>query len=223
MTSHEESHQHSDQPGADHLRRISMELTALSEAGLWYGKDQFDIERFHRVGVLARGLMDMVSAQPLPPYDRAVAAVAGYTTPKLDVRGAVFNGEGRVLLVREVLDAGRWTLPGGWCDILESPRPATEREVLEEAGLEVTATHLAAVVDREKWPHDPPLAHQIYKLFYVCEPTGTVNLDYTSNETSEVGWFSVHDLPELSLSRVLPEQIRLVHEHWLNPGPAYSD
>ena len=223
MTSHEESQQHSDQPGADHLRRISMELTALSEAGLWYGKDQFDIERFHRVGVLARGLMDMVSAQPLPPYDRAVAAVAGYTTPKLDVRGAVFNGEGRVLLVREVLDAGRWTLPGGWCDVLDSPASAVEREVLEEAGLAVTAIHLAAVVDREKWPHHPPMDHHIHKLFFVCEPVGAVNLDYTSYETSEIGWFAVDDLPELSASRVLPEQIVLLEQHWRNPGPAHFD
>ena len=210
-------------PESDQLRRISMEMAAISETGLWYSTDQFDIERFHRLGELARELLEHVAAHPLAAYDKKVASVAGYTTPKVDVRGAVFNEKGEVLLVRETLDNGRWTLPGGWCDILESPRPATEREVLEEAGLEVTATHLAAVVDREKWPHDPPLAHQIYKLFYVCEPTGTVNLDYTSNETSEVGWFSVHDLPELSLSRVVPEQIRLVHEHWLNPGPAYSD
>lgn len=146
--------------------------------------------------------------------------MAGYTTPKVDVRSAVFNEKGRVLLVRETLDNGRWTLPGGWCDILESPRQPPNAKY-SKAGLEVTATHLAAVVDREKWPHDPPLAHQIYKLFYVCRRPIAVNLDYTSNETGEVGWFSVHDLPELSLSRVLPEQIRLVHEHWLNPGPFY--
>ncbi len=210
-------------PAPDQLRRTSIETAAISETGLWYSKDQFDIERFHHLGELARELLEHVAAHPLAAYDKKVASVAGYTTPKVDVRGAVFNEQGEVLLVREVLDNGRWTLPGGWCDILESPRPAVEREVLEEAGLEVKATHLAAVVDREKWPHYPPMAHQIYKLFYVCEPIGAVNLDYTSNETSGVGWFPVDDLPELSPSRVLPEQIRLVHEQWLNPGPAYSD
>ena len=210
-------------PASEQLHRIAMQLTAISETGLWYGKDQFDIERFANVGELARELMEHLAAHPLAEYDRQVASVAGYTTPKVDVRGAVFNEKDEVLLVRETLDGGRWTLPGGWCDILESPRPATEREVLEEAGLKVKATHLAAVVDREKWPHYPPFDYHIYKMFYVCEPEGAVDLNYTSNETSEVGWFPVDDLPELSPSRVLPEQIRLAYNHWLNPGPAYSD
>jgi hypothetical protein len=34
---------------------------------------------------------------------------SGYATPKVDVRGAVFDRDGRILLVREVADAGRWT------------------------------------------------------------------------------------------------------------------
>lgn len=223
MAIHTSSQHIPEQPNAGHLRRISMELTALSEAGIWYGTDQFDLERFHRIGALAHELMNLVSIQPLPPYDRTVASAAGYSTPKVDVRGAVFDGDGRVLLVRETLDAGRWTLPGGWCDILESPKSAIEREVLEEAGLATKATHLAAVVDRDRWPHQPPMDHHIYKLFFVCEPMTGVDLNYTSNETSGIGWFAVDNLPELSVSRVLPDQIALLQEHWRNPGAAYFD
>ena len=65
--------------------------------------------------------------------------------------------------------------------------------------------------------------HHIYKLFFVCEPVGRVDLNYTSNETNGVGWFAGDDLPELSISRVLPAQIALLQEHWRNPGPAYFD
>src|SRR5699024_11935868 len=82
-------------------------------------------------------------------------SAAGYTAPKIDVRGGVFDQEGRVLLVREIADGNRWTLPGGWCDVLETPRQAVEREVEEEAGFAVRAVHLAAVIDREQWPHEP--------------------------------------------------------------------
>lgn len=39
----------------------------------------------------------------------------GYATPKIDVRGAVFQ-EDRVLLVQEREDGG-WTLPGDWADV----------------------------------------------------------------------------------------------------------
>ena len=44
----------------------------------------------------------------------------GYATPKVGVRGAVFRDD-RILLVRETADEHRWTLPGGWADVNESP------------------------------------------------------------------------------------------------------
>ncbi len=208
---------------AEEIRRVAMELTALTESGLAYCTDRFDIERFHRIGSLARDLMATVSAEEPPAYDRRVASVAGYTTPKLDVRGGVFDASGRVLLVREVSDRHRWTLPGGWCDILESPREAIEREVEEEAGVAVRAIHLAGVLDRHRWPHVPTYDRHVYKLFFVCEPVEEVDTDFTSVETSGAGWFEVDDLPELSVARVVPEQIELLHEHWSAPGPAHVD
>lgn len=69
----------------------------------------------------------------------------GYATPKVDVRGAVFR-DGRILLVRETADGDRWTLPGGWADVNESPAEAVVKEVREEAGLEVRAFKLGAVL-----------------------------------------------------------------------------
>ncbi len=208
---------------AEQLRRIAMELTAHSESALAYCTDQFDIERFHRIGELARELMQQVASEDLSGYERSVATAAGYTTPKLDVRGGVFDPSGRVLLVGEIADNGRWTLPGGWCDILESPRQAIEREVQEEAGLPVRAVHLAGVLDRHRWPHVPAYDRHIYKLFFVCEPLAELDTTFTSSETDEVAWFDVDHLPDLSVARVLPEQIELLYKHWANAGPAYVD
>lgn len=205
------------------LHRIAMELTAISESALEYCTDQFDIPRFQRIAEVARELLQLVAAEDLPPFDREVASTAGYTTPKLDVRGAVFDDDGRVLLVREILDHDRWTLPGGWCDVGDTPRGSVEREVLEEAGVAVRAGHLAAVLDREVWGHQPPLDHHCYKLLFVCEALAPVDLSYTSDETSEIGWFAVDALPELSESRIMPAQIELLHRHWLTPGPATLD
>ncbi|MDO5682842.1 MAG: NUDIX hydrolase N-terminal domain-containing protein, partial [Propionibacteriaceae bacterium] len=166
------------------VRRIAMELNALAESALAYCTDQFDIGRFHRIAALAEELMSEVSAEPRPAYDKKVASVAGYTTPKLDVRGGVFDADGHVLLVQEIADSGRWTLPGGWCDILESAGRAIEREVREEAGVAVRAAHLAAVFDRDRWPHVPRYDRHLYKLFFVCEPLGPVDTAFTSDETS---------------------------------------
>jgi ADP-ribose pyrophosphatase YjhB (NUDIX family) len=228
---------------AERIRRIAMELAAQSESGLAYSTNEFDIERFHRVGALARDLMQLVAAGELPGYERGVASAAGYTTPKLDVRGGVFDPSGRVLLVREISDGHRWTLPGGWCDVLESPGQAVEREVREEAGLSVRAVHLAGVLDRHLWPHVPVYDRHIYKLLFVCAPLADSDPAFitaetgvpapsaaetgapasSTAETSARAWFDVDDLPELSVSRVLPEQIALLHRHWMDPGPAHVD
>ncbi|WP_197487559.1 NUDIX domain-containing protein [Dietzia timorensis] len=115
---------------------------------------------------------------PQHSYDRHIASVAGYTTPRIDVRAGIFDNDGRILLVREIADHDRWTIPGGWCDVLESPTEAIEREVLEEAGIHARARQLAALIDREKWPHHPPYDRHIYKLLFVCESAELVDFGF---------------------------------------------
>jgi len=123
--------------------------------------------------------------------------------------------------VQEVQDGGRWTLPGGWADIYESPSESVEREVFEESGYRARAVRLLAVYDRQKWPH-PPHPNYTYKLFFLCEITG--GQPATSLETSGVGWFGPDELPELSTARILPEQIARLFEHARHPDwPADFD
>ncbi len=88
----------------------------------------------------------------------------GYATPKVDVRGAVFQ-DNKILLVKERSD-GCWTLPGGWADIGESPSESVVKEILEESGYHARATKLIAVYDRNKQGH-PPHPNYIYKLFWL--------------------------------------------------------
>jgi ADP-ribose pyrophosphatase YjhB (NUDIX family) len=108
----------------------------------------------------------------------------------------------------------RWTLPGGWADVGESPTEGVVREVREESGYEVRAVKLLALHDRGRHPH-PPHTYAIYKLFFLCELLGGVPT--ASIETAGVGFFPEDDLPELSVGRVLPEQIRRFFEHLRHP------
>jgi len=118
-----------------------------------------------------------------------------------------------VLLVRERSD-GKWTLPGGWVDINDSPSGAVVREVFEESGYRARAVKLAALVDKLRHPH-PPGIHHIYKLFFLCELTG--GAPAVSSETDAVDFFPVHALPELSTGRVLASQIERLYQHRLHP------
>jgi ADP-ribose pyrophosphatase YjhB (NUDIX family) len=188
-------------------------LQAISQSGLTYCKDQFDIHRYHEVRDIAAEIMAAGASLPDPvPVANLFAQQSGYATPKIDVRVAAFR-DGRILLVRELED-GCWTLPGGWADVGEPPSVAATREVREESGYEVRITKLAAIFDRNLHGH-PPYAFHAYKLFFLADLTGGAPKD--SHETADPQFFAEDDIPPLSLSRVTPSQIAHLFEHFRHP------
>jgi len=189
-------------------------VQAIAQTGLEYCKDPYDRQRYEQIRGLAAemaakgaGLADAVALVELFKNER------GYATPKIDIRTAVFDGD-RILLVKERED-GLWTLPGGWADVGESPSLAAAREVKEESGYDITVKKLAAVYDRDKHGH-PPMAYHVYKLFFIGELCG--GMAEHSVETSEVEFFREDELPPLSLTRVMPAQIKHMFGHYRNPG-----
>ena len=195
-------------------------LQALSQNGLTYAKDPFDRERYEQIRhIAAEMLAEKADAKTKDVLD-LFSREKDYATPKVDVRGVVFR-DGRILLVKERSD-GRWALPGGWADVGESPSESVEREVWEESGFQVNAKRLAAVYDRSKHPHKPLMHYHIYKLFFLCEITG--GQATTSSETEQVEFFEEGDLPELSITKVLPEQIaKMFKYHRREEMPVYFD
>lgn len=199
------------------------ELQAISQIGLTYTKDPYDKERFERLRQMAAEIMAEHSSTDMRRIEELFAAQSGYATPKVDVRGAVFDASGRILMVREALDGDRWTLPGGWADVNQSPAECVAREVREESGFEVRVVKLAATWDRERQGHTPPIPFHIWKLFFVCEIVGGEAT--TSLETTGVAFFAEDALPsDLSLGRVLPRQLRRMFAHAREPAlPAEFD
>jgi ADP-ribose pyrophosphatase YjhB (NUDIX family) len=186
-------------------------LQAIAQNGLTFTENPYDVDRFQQIQALAAEMMAAYTdAEPTYVQD-LFKQQQGYATPKIDTRGAIFQGD-QVLLVLEREDQ-KWTLPGGWIDVGESPGAAVIREIYEEAGYETKILKLAAVYDRNKHPHPPMLFHA-YKLFFICEITG--GAAKPSIETDAVEFFPVHDLPELSLGRVIPSQILRLYEHAQN-------
>lgn len=194
-------------------------LQAIAQTGLHYQPQPFDQQRYEMILDIAAEML--VAGSTGGSTTEAVKllfhAQEGHATPKVDVRGVVIR-ENRVLLVQEKLDNNRWTLPGGWADIGESASESVVREVWEEAGYHTRAVRLLAVYDRSKHPH-PPFAFHAYKLFFLCELTDeTRYADANNIEINGVDWFAEDALPELSIARVLPEQIARFFEHYRNPA-----
>jgi ADP-ribose pyrophosphatase YjhB (NUDIX family) len=198
------------------LWTLARKLQALAQTGLEFNQNEYDRDRYETIAKIAAELMAAHCDAPIEKFQQMFGEQSGYATPKVDVRSAVFR-DGKILMVREAAD-GLWTVPGGWADVNDSPREAAEREVWEESGFRVKAVKLAAVYDRAKHPHMPPLPFHVYKMFFVCEIlSGEAR---PSRETPEVGFFALDALPPLSVSRVLEFQIRRLFEHAANPGLA---
>lgn len=193
------------------LLDLSRRLLALSQTGLHFSQEEYDRERYREMAVIAGELLALESSKTPQQLRDAWLVEDGYATPKIDVRGAVFRGD-QVLLVRERVD-DKWTLPGGWADVNDTPSSAVEKEIEQESGFTARAVKLAAVMDRTRHNH-PQFFFHIWKLFFICEITGG---DFrTSYETTAVQFFPVDDLPELSTGRVTEAQIRLAYKHHLD-------
>ncbi|RKN71882.1 NUDIX hydrolase [Paenibacillus ginsengarvi] len=190
-------------------------IQAIAQTGLTYAKDGYDLERYEELREISIAMMREQTGLPYAVVKELFASETGYPTPKVDVRGVVFQ-DGKLLLVREKSD-GKWTLPGGWADIGYTPKEVAVKEIREESGLLVRAVKLLAVLDKKCHPH-PPEAYYIYKLFILCEQIGG-SLE-AGLETSAAAFFAESELAglELSLNRATESQIRLMFEYGRNPG-----
>ncbi len=180
-----------------------VELQALAQAGLEYGRDKYDLERYERIREISAEMLAGQAGLPLETVKGLFCNETGYQTPKLDTRAAIFQGD-KILLVQE--SDGRWSLPGGWVDVNVSVGENTVKEVREEAGLDVTADLVIALQDRNRH-NAPPSIYGICKVFVLCSLLGG---SFQPNlETLDSGYFALDELPELAVEKTTAEQISM--------------
>ena len=181
----------------------AIELQSLAQAGLTYGKDIYDKERYERIRDISAEIVSNYTDIEIEKVKDLFCTEVGYQTPKLDTRAAIFE-EGKILLVRE--NNGKWSLPGGWVDVNVSVKENTIKEVKEESGLDVSADKIIAVQDRAK--HNLPVyAYGVCKVFVLCSVLGG---QFVENiETTEFQYFGEFEIPELAEEKNNLEQIKM--------------
>lgn len=181
----------------------AVELQSLAQAGLFYGKDVFDRERYSRIREISAEMLSHMSQIPVETVTGLFCNEVGYQTPKIDTRAAIFR-DGKILLVKE--KDGRWSLPGGWCDVNVSVGENTRKEVKEEAGLDVVPERVIAIQDRAR--HNQPLyAYGVCKIFVQCRLLGGAFAE--NAETTDARYFGPEELPELAGEKNTAEQIQM--------------
>lgn len=184
-------------------------LKALADTGLVYATDGYNRDRYEQILEISLELMAQVSDNTIENLKASFAPVIDYPTVKTDVRALVLSEDKKqILMARESVD-GKWTLPGGWADVGDTPREAVVKEVWEETGIRAKPIALLAVFDKRIHPH-PPQPYYIYKLVILCEATsGELKSGF---DMTGAAYFDVDNLPELSEDRILKSQVELVYK-----------
>lgn len=190
----------------------AQEIFSLSQSGLTYSGNEYDIERYKRLQEITAEIIASQSMVSKESVLDSFSMQAGYITPKVDVRGAVVQ-DGKILLIQERAD-GNWAMPGGWADLGNSPASVAEREVWEESGFRVKAEKVVAVIDANRL--EPMEFYHAYKIIFLCrlldgEPR-------TSHETLAVDFFDRDHLPPLSVYRTNEAMLQEVFAHISDSG-----
>ena len=160
---------------------LAMRVQSIAQAGLAYGKNEYDLERYEELRDIAAQMVAINTDIPVEIVKMHFCNEDGYQTPKVDTRAVIFQ-DGKILLVHE--KNGTWALPGGWCDVDQSIASNIEKETKEEAGLEVKADQVIAVQDWRK--HNKcNLPYGVVKIFVQCNVIGgncQENIDTTESK-----------------------------------------
>jgi 8-oxo-dGTP diphosphatase len=108
--------------------------------------------------------------------------------------GAVFNSEGKLLIVEHVFHpVYPWGLPGGWAGRNEDPDQTVMREVWEETGLRINIVKPLAIMQTEFIKHHLDVA-------FLCElPDGEAEPAIKlSNELTAYKWIDPTNTPHMA-------------------------
>lgn len=118
---------------------------------------------------------------------------------KVGCAAAIFDESREKLLMTRRMDNDQWCLPGGGMEPGESAAECCVREVMEETGLQVTASRLIGIYTT---PHRIMVYSERHKYQFVSmlfEAIVTGGQPGLSDETSEIGYFTRDEIARLDL------------------------
>ena len=120
-------------PNENSSSRLRLEqarrLLALAQTGLHYTTGVFDKERYEEIAAIAHAQIAEIASMKTDKVTELFAFEEGYANPKLDVRCAVFDEAGQILLVHETVDQAKeprsaWTYNPGQRRVRLAPNVA---------------------------------------------------------------------------------------------------
>ena len=178
------------------LQDVADQLRAIGQTGLFYARredDEYDIARYERVLALAARLFALTDTRSAAEILAVYNGDIGEQTPKVAAFGAVFDAQGRILLMQRA-DNRLWAMPGGMVEVGETAAQAAEREIWEETGVRVRAERLIGIYDNRLYGGRAPF--QLYNLGFLCAHVS--GAPHPTSEALDVGYFAEDELPPLT-------------------------
>jgi len=160
----------------------------------WGHPDEYARRRCERLIRIAAEIGSLADERDVDSIASQYRGDLLHLTPYSGGDAAVFDDAGRVLLIRRK-DTGLWAMPGGIFEVGETPAEATRREVQEETGLDVEVMSLSGVYDSRYC--GTRSAYHLYHFVFLGRLTNPDATPTSSNETTDVGWYSPDALPAL--------------------------
>lgn len=168
-----------------------VKVHSIAKIGMTYSKDPYAIDNYQQLNELSKEMLEKFMDVKFDKPSMFTKEV--YPTPNISVRTLV-EKDGKILLVQEA-NSGLWSLPGGWCDLYDSPSKSALNEVNQETGAEADIVRLIGVLERT--PHKSNQSVPEYVLVFQAKAKSD---DFSKHcyETLDVKYFDMDKLPEMS-------------------------
>lgn len=181
-----------------------LKVQSIAKIGLVFSEDPYAISNYKEINDLTvKFLEDFMEVSFERPnyFQRDI-----YPTPNISTRTIIFNEDRtKILLVREA-DSQKYSIPGGWADLYDSPSDAAKTECRQEAGAEIEIVRLVGLLNRT--PFKKPTSVPEYVVVFEGKLVG--ELHEHEYETDDVNWFDVNNLPPICPKVTIEEYQRMI-------------
>lgn len=181
-----------------------IKVLSIAKVGKLFSKDEYALDNYDQLQKIS---MECLTHFTDMKFDRSNYFSRNvYPTPNVSVRTCIFNDKNEVLLVKEK-EEGKYSLPGGWCDLFTSPTEAASIECIQEAGAYVGDFELIGISNKDTFRlvNGKPVYNSIGEYQIVFRAKLVKDLVEHGFETSEVGFYSIDKLPAMSSKCSLEE------------------